>query len=465
MELLVRNKSFQYSIIVLFGVLIGLMVSVDPVITSLLIVGALFVVIVLPIPMRHTLYFMAAIVFIDISPVVLAGSYIRVHQLLFLVYFLQFVFFIIKTKKLNLNVPLKWSLFYWFITYFLAYNHALSTEDFWVIIVGQSYLYLFYLVIYNHVSNINRDQFNKLIKVFLNSGVFIALLGLLQWPLLYLGVLTNHYDNLGVPRPSSLLREPDWYGLMCAYISIHLLTFIIFKDGLIKNKKKKFLICLLGVVLSLSRASWLTFAVGAFILLIVSKKISKVRLIKFGTAITTFVVFVGCVIFLVFPSLFEVIYNRVHPETSTTTDMGAADSRMASIEIMKDFIAFHPWVGNGVGGMNWISQNKGITTQYIDGGNINSGRGNANIILTSLFDSGIIGTFFLVSFLVIYCFVMYRAYKKTKDYILLGFFVSFLALLTDFMFNNGIRFAFVWFHLGISLGYIVILRKVKNNVK
>jgi O-Antigen ligase len=457
MDIALKNIS---SIVLLacLGILIGIFVSIEPVIFSILIISIAFVLIVLPMPIKYSLMLMSAIIFIDISPVVFAGSYIRLHQLLFLIYLLQFAFLVVKTKQIQLDVPLKWPLFFWIGTFFLSYFHALSKHDFWVIIIGQTYLYVFYLVIYNHVTQLKPLEYEKIIKIFINSGVFIAFLGLLQWPLLKMGVMDNHYNNLGVPRPSSLLREPDWYGLTCVYFAILLLTFQINKDKIIKFKKTKFLICFLGAVLSLSRASWLSFIVGIMVLFLLAKTINKIRLIKFSSIILSATVFIALSLYLFVPELFEVLYNRINPQTSLMTDDGAANSRLASIQIMKDFIRYHPFVGNGVGGMNWISQTDYIINDYIDG-EINGGRGNANIILTSLFDSGIIGTTFLVSFLIGYIVILMRAYKGTKNYIILGFLVSFVLLLTDFMFNNGIRFAFVWFHLGISLAFIANINK------
>jgi O-antigen ligase len=152
------------------------------------------------------------------------------------------------------------------------------------------------------------------------------------------------------------------------------------------------------------------------------------------------------------PDLTEKLINRINPSTTLETDNGAADSRMGSIRMMLYYIDIHPWVGNGVGGMGYLSSNKNITSKFADG-EMNTGRGNANLILSSLFDSGIIGTICLIFFIISYAKELFRRYSKSEDVIILAFSISFIGLLVDFMFNNGIRYSFVWLIFALSLAY------------
>ncbi|MED4043732.1 O-antigen ligase family protein [Priestia aryabhattai] len=461
MDIIVKSRTRLILLFSIIGLFIGVAVAVQPMYATLGVLACLGVVIFLKLPIRITLFIMAAIIFIDISPVKLSGSYIRLHQLLFLAYFVQFVYLLVKNKNLQLQTPLMWSLFFWFITFFLSIEHLISKHDMTVVLIGQLYMYIFYFVVYHHAKSLEHNVQLKVISVYIKATFIVGVLGYLHLALMFAGFAQNGFDNLGIPRPSSLLREPDWYGLMCSYMSIFLLVLMVHRDKRIKIRRFNFMffVFLGGMILSAARASWISFVVGLLVLFLTVNKNAKINVLKYVLILGLTGLIAGLAMIIAMPDHAQVILNRINPSTSLTTDDGAANSRMASIEIMKYYISQHPWTGNGVGGMNLISQTPEIVSKYIDG-EINSGRGNANLILTSMFDSGLIGTSFLVCFLITYIVVMYRGYKNLKDPIILAFLISFISLITDFMFNNGIRFGFFWFHLGLSFAYL----KVKKDM-
>lgn len=133
-----------------------------------------------------------------------------------------------------------------------------------------------------------------------------------------------------------------------------------------------------------------------------------------------------------------------------SNDGGAAGSRSTAIGVMLYYFQKHPFTGNGVGSMNAIASNKTLLASLGYMYEINAGRGNANIIVTNLFDVGILGTFCLIIFFVLQIKEMVLDYKKNQDPIQLAYLMILVGLLVDFQFNNGSRFPYVWIVLGLS---------------
>ena len=216
-------------------------------------------------------------------------------------------------------------------------------------------------------------------------------------------------------------------------------------------------ICLLGVLLSMARASILSLAIAGIFLFSVTKSLKLLKM-----TILAFMIFlvILCGLFIVENEIGVSIYERLNPATSLETDSGAADSRVAAIEMMLDHIPLHPIVGNGSGGMATLSQMQEMRDKYIYGGELNAGKGNANIFLTLMFDTGIIGTtlFLILIFQIVY--MIKKTFSKTS-YVSLGFAATSILLLVDFNFNNGFRMGFVWVHLALVVSYY-LLRNVTD---
>ena len=68
---------------------------------------------------------------------------------------------------------------------------------------------------------------------------------------------------------------------------------------------------------------------------------------------------------LLITKLVSVGMKILNPATSLETDSGAADSRVAAIEMMLDHIPLHPIVGDGSGGMATLSQMQEMRDKYI----------------------------------------------------------------------------------------------------
>lgn len=446
------------------GSLLGLAIAYQPIASASVAIALVVGAIIFSIPTNFVLSLLLLTIFIDQSPITFGGSYVRIYQCIFLVYFLKFIGKIIAERRFPMALPAKKSLFLWFATFFLAYAYEqlISPSDFYTIIVGQIFLMLIYYTVYSHVSSYEASDQLKYTKLFITGGIIIIALGFVEYPLIFAHVIPNaHAMIIGIPRPSSLLREPDWYGLVAEYLTLILLTFSVTKKNPLGYKRLNLwlAVCFIGMFISMVRASWVGFIVALLYLFIKVDIKAKMSIFKKFVILTCLLVLMFCGLYIANQDVALNVLNRMDPFTTLQTDSGAADSRVASIMLMRDYIMMHPWIGNGAGGMNLISQTDYIVHQYIDG-EMNAGRGNANLFLTSLFDSGIIGTTFLVAFLVVYWRILLKKYKETKDVLILAFAVSFLGMLVDFMFNNGIRFGFFWMHVALSMAYVYGKRKV-----
>lgn len=453
---IVKNNKNLTPLAASLALILGIGVSFYPLYASIAIGGVIAALIFFLIPLRIIFSLVSLTIFIDVSPISLFGSYLRISQILYLFFFIRLLFnAAIKSNLKSSAFPLKKTLILWYGSLLLAWNHLLSKTDLTVILIGQGYLYLlFYGIFYYYNSQSIEIQING-IRLFIIGGIAIVLIGVLELPFIQVGIIEGYDRGIGTLSPSSLMREPDWYGMVAMYIGLFLISLIVTKSNVlkIKNMRLIFMLCCFALIISMARAAIIAFLIGMVVLYLFSDKKTKAKFIKSFLALVIVLV-LGFSFFYAFNAeKSQVLLDRFNPATTLNNDNGAANSRIASIQVMLYFIKQHPWTGNGAGGMVAVGSMTDLVRQFIDG-DINAGRGNANLILTSLFDSGIIGTFFLLIALGIYFKKMYQRYKETKDPIILALLITFIALFTEFMFNNGIRFSFFWFHLAISFGYI-----------
>lgn len=114
-------------------------------------------------------------------------------------------------------------------------------------------------------------------------------------------------------------------------------------------------------------------------------------------------------------------------------------------------------------GMGFLTQDLTTLSSYGFNLGINNGRGGANIILGCLFDTGIIGTFFFIMFILHLYKDLNTAFKYSKNIDLLKYIILVTLLLIDFQFNNGIRMAYVWVILGLASGYAKFVKNIKKD--
>lgn len=447
----INNKVIMY----IMAMTVGILSSIDVLQKYILIIGIVsfcIVIILSNLKIKSMIEVFMLLACIDISPIVISGSYIRIYQLLSLVFIIKVIY-----KKCVLKISNKTNIdkviYLWVISYFLALPNLISKNDFIAVLFGQILLILIYKSV---LYECNKDNILKCERCFFIGMVIIALIGIVQTMLYVFGIRIgiSHENVIGIPRPSSLMREPDWYGFICMISSIYFFISIVEKKIIFSKKIDliSFIISIVGLIVSMTRTTWIGFIIFSIIYFIFFTSLrSKIRMSVFlGSCL------ICCIVGLsilngINSSLYHNIIDRINPKTSTESDSGAFNSRVYSLRIMGDYIKLHPIVGNGVGSMNKISKDKQILKSYGIEGQINNGRGNANIYITNMFDTGIIGTIFLVLFNIIYIKDMIYLYLKTKKVEFLRYVFCFIGALIVFQMNNGIRFGFIWILMAISM--------------
>lgn len=419
-----------------------------------------------PLTVERVFLFIALSIFIDRSFITFQGSYIRIFQILFLALFLKFTIEFLLSKRELYKTPLFILINLWVFSYFFSIGHLISVGDFWESVVGQLFLNLFYFISVQCIYNKGLDFFDKALKYTLVSGIIVTAVGILQWIGFFLGFEfgLSHYEEIGIPRPSSFAHEPDWYGLFAGYTAVWFVVMYLSRNT--RLFPPMFILIgmfmsFIGVFISMARASILSLAVAVIAIFIITK---NMRAIKLFASSAVILILAAIMLFIVNQGIFMKVYDRFHPSTSLETDQGAADSRFASIQLMLDYIPKHPIVGNGSGGMAELSMRDDIRQEYIYGGELNAGKGNANLFLTVLFDTGIIGLAIFLLILGRITWMILSVYDKS-NFIPLGFLAASLFILVDFNFNNGFRMGFVWFHAALITSYFLLIRKEKQTLK
>jgi hypothetical protein len=432
------------------------------------------------IPIRYLVLTIIFLLPIDRSPITISGSFLRFYQVFLIIFIVRLIIKYLLVGSIRVRKAFLFILFSWYFSYFLAIQNIISRTDFIVTTTGQLFLLIFYIIFLTYI---NDDQkIKSAVKVFIIGGLLSILLGLAQWIIGMIGfdVGLSHQNILsGFGRPTSFFRETDWYGMYCMYISLMLLCYSFYTDkaGLWLPVRKSlifvlFLASCFGMFLSMTRASWAGFVVGGTLLVFFLARRYLIKIFKIIVTIIIIFLVVLISIRLSSANIFTAIIDRINPLTTTKTDRGATQTRTVGMNMAIDYIKMHPFIGNGTGGLNALSDSEAIRVKYMgvgkDGksGAIIGGRGSANIVLTSLFDTGMIGTFLLLTFIFLYYKIMIKMFNICKinqwftyEMLLLSLVVSFTGLLVVFMFNNGLRMGFVWFHFALSMSIVYEVKR------
>lgn len=467
-SLLLNNQSRQFrqaalaAILALaVGAFAALPLTYLPII--LIIIAVIFF---FPLTVERVFLFIALSIFIDRSFITFQGSYIRIFQILFLALFLKFTIEFLLSRRELFKTPLFLLINLWVFSYFFSIGHLISVGDFWESVVGQLFLNLFYFISVQCIYNKGLDFFDKVLKYTLISGIFVTAVGILQWIGFFLGIEIglSHYEEIGIPRPSSFAHEPDWYGLFAGYTAVWFVVMYLSRETRLFSPLFIMIgmfMSFIGVFISMARASILSLAVAVLFIFLITK---NMRAIKLFASSAIILIIAAIMLFILDQAIFMKVYDRFHPSTSLETDQGAADSRFASIQLMLDYIPKHPIVGNGSGGMAELSMRDDIRQEYIYGGELNAGKGNANLFLTVLFDTGIVGLAIFLLILGRIVWMILSVYHKSS-FVPLGFLAASLFILVDFNFNNGFRMGFVWFHAALITSYFLLMRKKNKEHK
>lgn len=203
---------------------------------------------------------------------------------------------------------------------------------------------------------------------------------------------------------------------LCVRTSAILLHWIRLRDPGLFSKKWlpiAFLVSVLGLIMSLSRAAWLTAAVGLMCVTVVSwgklKKERRRRIVSAVIVISLFGILALLLLFLIDPNPLVQIWSRTDPFTMMQASYGAGSSRLYAISLMEYLIQKHPLFGWGAGSMGYFSNLPLYQQIFAGGGEINAGHGSANWILNTLVEEGIVG------FVPVFLWVFILFFRRTTS--------------------------------------------------
>lgn len=386
-------------------------------------------------------YVALALMFVDISPVSFGGSAVRLYQPLSV---MLIAGALIKPKTpvwSKFGPILKWLVLFTALVV-VSYTWTISPSDTLVLAVGQSYLLLLFAIV---CSLLNRGHITVPgILTALWVGAFVtSLFAVAQFFSGFAGFTWQLQRVTGIPwaRPAGLMLEPDWAAVAAG---------IGFMLALYRAKGSKFRtlsLFVFGVVLIVTgvRAVWLATVVICLVLLMVStygKKIFK-GLILVATL-------VGVVVFFIegyFPGTLADTFGRLNPAnlSNSESDGGALDSRLGVLKLITDQADENAALGHGAGSLAHATSLTHNAARYVGGGELNAGRGSANLFATSFWDTGWVGVAVVAALTLSWLLSAWRARKSVPVLLPIALF-----LLADFQANNGIRFGFVWVLMALA---------------
>lgn len=356
----------------------------------------------------------------------------------------------------------------WYLSYFLSIDHLVSIRDFAFVCFGQLVLLAIYSYFARVRSSVRIENYLKILQYGLIINLFVGTLQLSAYYLVGSTWGVSHTTHAAMlPRVCGLTLEPDWYGVVCMLLVLCLISGIAFKEYLFSRGKDLFLLIVSSAMLlfSLVRAAWvglfitLTIAILSFDILGEYGKELKTTILKIIVILVPIAVVLHLLMLSSENTLYLKLLQRLDIGNWTHNDGGAANSRISAIEIALKYFYMHPVTGNGVGGMGLISQDidllHGLGYDYV----INAGRGSTNIFITSLFDTGIIGTALLFIYIVSLLNQLITVYKRSGNIVLLKTLLMTISLLIDFQFNNGIRLCVFWVIQGIAIAASQIIEE------
>ena len=245
------------------------------------------------------------------------------------------------------------------------------------------------------------------------------------------------------PRPAGFMTEAVWAALVAA--TGFALAFVVRQDHpRLAAVSMTLHIATLGLVGS--RAALLGIAAGLLVcgLFVWRRHATPLRLIVAAATVLV----AGLVLAVAAPGVLARFDPRLVIGGQSGADGGSAQSRAVVYQLVADELPSHLPLGAGAGSLNKLTTDPAVRDRYIDGGQLNSGRGSTNFFLGYTFDFGYLGAVLAVTLTVL---IGVLALKAATIHAGLSAFLATMYLV-DFQFNNGFRFGFVHVLLGVLAG-------------
>ena len=375
-----------------------------------------------------------ALTFLDVSPVVVGGSYLRFYQLLSL---LLLPLLLVRARGAKRQpVVLAASSFTALV---VASNFwTSSASDTRLVSFGQIYLLTLFLGVLTAL-NLGILTAQKVLLSLAVGATTCSAVAMVQFALAELGIATAYtLSQSGIPwsRPPGTMREPDWAGLVAGMGLIIALTWRL------RRRWRLVLLLVNGAafVITYVRTAFVALFITLILIVILPGARRQARR-AFAVAAASVIAFVAAVS-LVSPAFTA----RLDPRNFTAgVDGGAAHSRLAVIHFAIDQGKYHWLIGHGAGSINAYVGLSVVKNTYGGGGELNGGHGSANLLATTFFDLGLLGLSLVIVLML--ATVICAMARRGCDVATLAMTIF---LLLSFMFSNGVRFAFVWILFAVT---------------
>lgn len=386
-------------------------------------------------------YATVGLLFVDISPVAIGGSAVRLYQPLSVMILAGAL--VAPKAKMGAGVgpAFKW-LFVFTAMVAASYAWTISPQDTIVVAAGQAYLLFLFCVV---CMLLNRGHVTLAgLQTALWAGALVtSVFAVGQFFGGFAGLTWQLQRVTGIPwaRPAGLMLEPDWAAVAAG------IGFMLALYRPMGSKYRALSLCVFALVLIVTgvRAVWLAAAVVCVLLLFAPKyrgKVFKAGLVALSV--------VGLVAFFVngyYPNMLSDAFGRLDPANlfDSKADGGALDSRLGVLELISDQGGINALLGHGAGSLAHATSLNINAVRYVGGGELNAGRGSANLLATSYWDIGQVGVVVVAMLILSWFFSAWKIRRSVPVMLPLAIF-----LIVDFQANNGIRFGFVWVLLAIA---------------
>jgi len=350
-------------------------------------------------------------------------------------------------------------------------------------LIGLTAMILIYFAIITFVNT--EKRFCKCLNVYIISAIFVSILGIYQFlsiyfhlnlPLERLPVINPSLGGglsaigfwEGLPRVSSTLREPTYFGNYLITIIPILLGGVIYKQYYFAKSKKSmyFLLFLLftALIVTFSRAPYVGMIIATLILFFISSRYNFLLtlsiFIKFSLIVGSGILFLS---FAIRKNILLIILERYF-SIQIMHDISTFERATMIITQLNIFKKF-PILGVGLGNFGFYYNKFKPDWGYAVAESGKSFFPSQNIYGEIMAETGILGitSFFLVLLLVVIIGLKTFKYSKSSFYkaTSLGLVSGFVGyMVTMFAVGDFYNFPFMW----VLMGLIVAQNRIQKNI-
>ncbi|MDY5122303.1 MAG: O-antigen ligase family protein [Treponema sp.] len=268
---------------------------------------------------------------------------------------------------------------------------------------------LIYVLYKSFLKIIKKGYKTQLFSFFISLGLFVASWGIIQY-LTWNTPLHQkfQYDWFNM-RPSAFFSETTWYSEYILF-SLVFLFYRFIKKSTIKDGFGIF-ICLIGIILSSTRNTYLAIFVWVFVALVISIMDNRVNKKVLLSLFITCILFFILIRFTDLGMFFDKIIERFK---------GGDNGRMTAVKRSLNDISKSPIIGHG---FSFNGEYEGAGT-YV-------GAKNFNFFFMCLHTIGLVGFNFLIILLLSYgikCIMQYLKFRRDEAKIAVIFISCFLSI-------------------------------------